>query len=214
MGNNFLLKFRKRKIDYRQAVDTFYMSKGIACICCNISGIDDIINRYSVSGYEMLNESLVSYIDSVMENIPIEVPAVIEFCGCSFTDKEKITIRDAVWNHYEMELGKAQKTRLLHFCRIAWFALFFILAAICVLSGKTGNVPRELLYVVFYFLGDRMIDYIVFGSREVEHSRIRCAQLVTMEVIFREKFIDEELSDEEVDAILKDIAENAKSTLI
>jgi hypothetical protein len=214
MKKNFLIKFSKRKVDYREAVDAFFMSKGIACICCSVSDISDVINPYCVPGYETLNDALVSYIDSVVQNIPIGVPVAIELCGGSFSDAEKEIIRDAVWNHYEMELGKAQKARLYNIIRICWFALFFILSLLLVLSDKTGDISRELIYVVFYFFGDRMIDYIVFDSNTFERDRIRYAQLVTMKVIFRDRFIDEELNDEEVDEILKDITLNARSTAI
>lgn len=214
MSREFLLKFNKRKVDYREAVDTFYMSKGIACICCNVSGIDDVINPYSVRGYEMLNESLVSYINSVIGNIPVGVPVALELCGGSFTEREKKTITDAVWNHYELELGKAQKVRTGHFIRIAWFVLFFVFAAIFIFSNRTTDTSKELMYVLFYFLGDRMIDYIVFGNRDVELNRIRAAQLVSMNVIFREEFIDDDLSDEEAERIKAAVTEHTKSTEI
>lgn len=214
MSKEYLRKFKNRKVDYKKAVDTFFMSKGIACICCNVTGIGDIINNYSVPGYEMLNESLISYINGVMGNIPNDVPAVIEFCGCSFSDEEKKTIENAVWNHYEIELGKAQKTRRLQFLRFLWFAIFFIVSLTLILMGKAGTAYSELLYILFYFFGDTVIAYLFYEKKGTETERIRFAQLVTMKVIFREQFLDRDFTDEEVREILKDISTNAESTEI
>lgn len=214
MSQEYLNKFRKRKVDYKKAVDTFFMSRGIACICCNVTGTGDIINNYSVPGYEMLNESLVSYINSVIGNIPTDVPAVIEFCGCKFTDEEKKTIENAVWNHYEIELGKALKTRRLQFLRFVWFALFFIVSLVLILMGKAGTAYSELMYILFYFFGDTVIGYLFYENRGIENERIRSAQLVTMKVIFREQFLDRDFTDEEVREILADVSTNAKSTEI
>lgn len=123
MSQEYRNKFRKRKVDYKKAVDTFFMSRGIACICCNVTGTGDIINNYSVPGYEMLNESLVSYINTV-------------------------------------------------------------------------------------------IGYLFYENRGIENERIRSAQLVTMKVIFRERFLDRDFTDEEVREILSDVTSNAESTEI
>ena len=49
-------RIRKMKIDYNRYVKDFYLEDGIAVISCNVSDYYDIIDRYSVEGYEWLNE--------------------------------------------------------------------------------------------------------------------------------------------------------------
>ena len=48
-----LFELRRGHLDYRIKRD--YVRNGIATIPCRISGYNDVINTYSVKGYETLN---------------------------------------------------------------------------------------------------------------------------------------------------------------
>ncbi|MBR2546489.1 MAG: hypothetical protein IKE93_10040, partial [Erysipelotrichaceae bacterium] len=81
--------FRKMKIDYYRYVKDFYLEDGLAYISCNVNDYNDIINPYSVEGYEWLNESFARFVESNAEYIPVEYPIVLEICGKNFSDQQK-----------------------------------------------------------------------------------------------------------------------------
>ena len=58
-----------------------YIENGLAFISCKVKSINDIVDRYSVDGYEWLDESFARYIESNAAYIPTEYPIVLEIIG-------------------------------------------------------------------------------------------------------------------------------------
>ncbi|MBR0131441.1 MAG: hypothetical protein IJM08_09075, partial [Firmicutes bacterium] len=51
-----LRQFSRKRVDVSKYIKDFYVENGLAYISCNVSGYYDIIDRYSVDGYEWLSE--------------------------------------------------------------------------------------------------------------------------------------------------------------
>ena len=88
---NNIKKFNKKKFNYNKYVKEFYVEKGIAHVYANVTSYDDIISRYSVKNYEVLNDDFINYLEQVTYYIPIVYPVVLSIEGCKFSlEEEKI----------------------------------------------------------------------------------------------------------------------------
>ena len=87
-----LKNLSKKSVDVGKFVKDFYVEKGLAYISCNVGGYNDIIDRYSVKGYEWLDESFARFIEENAIYIPPEYPIVLEICGVPFTDSPLFTL--------------------------------------------------------------------------------------------------------------------------
>ena len=58
-----LRKLSRKNVDLGKFVKDFYVEKGLAYISCNVSGYNDIIDRYSVKGYEWVEESFARFVE-------------------------------------------------------------------------------------------------------------------------------------------------------
>ena len=96
LRNDFRLYFLRKKVDYDKAVKYYFIDKDVAYITCKVSGLDDIISRYSVPGYELLSEDFSNYLERIMIHIPEKYPLVLEITGHQFTKDEQTRIEDAI----------------------------------------------------------------------------------------------------------------------
>ena len=69
-----LRKLSRKNVDLGKFVKDFYVEKGLAYISCNVSGYNDIIDRYSVKGYEWVEESFARFVEENAIYIPPEYP--------------------------------------------------------------------------------------------------------------------------------------------
>ncbi len=111
--------------------------------------IYDIVCHYSMEGYEVLSSAFTGFIDEVAPHLPKGYPAVLEIMGCDFTDKEKETIKRAIWNHYHIRLSGIKKADRSALVRMLWFAISFILSGILLflVDGNTENVLVQYAYL-------------------------------------------------------------------
>ena len=205
--------FTKRRFDIQTSINSFYVNNGIVELACRADSLNDIINPLSVPGYDYISDALKGYIDYAYELLPENMPVALNISGCEFSDHEKKRIKDAIWNYFEIELVKAQKSLWKHFFRIIWFALFFaVTVAVFLISRSHGHdLAIEFIYVVFYFLGDRLVEYLFLDGKDYRLDKRRLAQLSSMDVIFSPgEFNDRDLTDEEADRITENVIANAE----
>ena len=158
---NFLKLFEKRKsnLDYRLKRD--YIRNGIATLPCSISDYNDVISSYSVKGYETLNTDFVDYLKEAAEVTPPEYPLVLNIIGNCLSQEEKKTIEDVILDQFAYELGIVEKEEKKH--KRIFFGMFFGLIISGVLLWLTqvlAEEPRELFFILFWFMGETLCDYI------------------------------------------------------
>ena len=202
--------FLRKKVDYDKAVKFYFIEKDVAYITCKVSGLDDIVSHYSVPGYELLNEDFSNYLDRIMKHIPEKYPLVLEITGHQFTKDEQTRIEDAIWTEYELQFGAVQQKQRSGIIRGIWFAIFLGLSAVLLLNTK--QMLYELVYILFWFFGDRLIEYLILDEFNITREKMHYAQILSMKVVFTDNYSDEDISDNEADSyrgeVIKNIMDN------
>ncbi len=214
MGSSFFSSFRKdfrlyflrKRVDYEKAVKYYFIEKDVAYIACKVSGLDDIVSHYSVPGYELLNEDFCNYLERIMIHIPEKYPLVLEITGHQFTKDEQTRIEDAIWTQFELQFGAVQKKQRSGIIRAVWFVIFLALSAFLLLN--TRQMLYEMVYILFWFFGDRLIEYLILDEFAISREKMHYAQILSMKVIFTDKYSDEDISDNDADSYRGDIIKN------
>ena len=100
--------FSRKSIDPNKFIKEIYVENGLAYISCNVEGYYDVIDRYSVNGYEWLNQSFTRFIEENAVTIPVTYPIVLEICGYGFTEEEKDIIEGTVADYYALKMADVQ----------------------------------------------------------------------------------------------------------
>lgn len=217
MGKDFDRYFRRKHVDSNAAIEYLLVNNGITHLAYKSEGIHDVISPHSVKGYEYLADEMAGYLEFVEPIIPENMPVVLEITGHEFSDEEQRSIEKAVLNHFLIKTVAVQRDRGNLFWRIGWFALFlagfsFVMFYQGGLTGSIGqgSIGREFMYVLFYFLGDRLIDYSTLGQREVKKRKTKLSQIATMKVVFTKEPLGD-LTDEQARKVCRDVIRNATS---
>ena len=150
---NRLFESRKAHLDYRIKRD--YISNGIATIPCQISSYSDVISVYSVKGYETLNPDFADYVKSAADVTPPEYPLVLNIIGDRLSEHEKTTIEETIRDEFAYDLGIVEKEEKRH--RQIFSGMFIgliLLTIILCITQTLAEEPRELIFIMFYFMGD------------------------------------------------------------
>lgn len=206
-----LTKFRKKSVDVAKFVKDFYVDNGLAYIACNVEEYGDIIDRYSVEGYEWLSESFARFVEENANYVPPEYPIVLEICGCRFRRAQRECIEATIADYYALKLGDVQmslegnrrKTLFL-----LGMGLFF--AVVVYMVSMFPSLPRPILeapFVLFWFCLWDAAETVVIERRDLVEEKLAAAQLASVKVAFREAFEDIPATPEEEEKILEEIFE-------
>ena len=216
MEKEFQLDFGSKRVNVEETVSNFFINNGVAHIACNVSGLDDVLNRYGVQGYETLNNELSDYIEGIVPLIGKKTPIVIEITGHDFSEEEQGKIEAAFWNHFELRAAIARKEQKALIVRIIWFAVCF-LSVYLVLN----NVPafangglNDIGFILLWFFGDRMVDYLLLQNKGTKEVFVRYAQLESVKLIFTSHYEDKVFTDQEANMLCDEVESNIESTEI
>lgn len=204
-----LLKFKRKSVDVAKFVKDLYVENGMAYISCNAEKYNDIINKHSVEGYEWPNGHFIEFVNDNAQFVPTEYPIILEICGCEFSKKQQECIEATLSDYYALQLGNAQLDlqRNTREC-IVLFALgiLAILGIVFGIQGTLGSV-WELFLVLLWFLIWEFLDTFVFERSEYLEAKLEAAQMASMKVTFKKKFVDNPVKPEEEEQILQEIFE-------
>ena len=209
----FELDFSRKRVDVEGTLRDFFINNGIAHIACNVSGLDDVVHRYAVQGYETLNPELADYIEGFIPLIGRKTPVVIEITGHDFSDAEKERIEAAFWNHFELRAAIAKKERQALAIQIIWFAICFLgiwLVLNRIPAFKSGGL-NDIGFILLWFFGDRMVDYLLLGNYGSRQEYARYSQLETVKVIFSSRYEDKVFSDTEAEHLKDAVQSNIEN---
>lgn len=210
-----IITFSKKKINYDKKIREFYLEDGIAYISCNVKNYYDIIDHYSVQGYEWLNSDFAHYIDDNANNIPVEYPILLEICGCSFTEEEQETIERTIKQYYLMKLGEAQDEfdamrHNWHRLLIGSIAFFLVDVATYEIWNIWGTnaflqaIP-DVVQVVFWFFLWTAADFIFLQIPDAREQKTYSAQLSSVQIVFKKKFLDEPVDEATKEQIIEEV---------
>lgn len=202
--------FKKMKVDYYRYVKDFYLEDGLAYISCNVNDYYDVIDPYSVDGYEWLNESFARFVESNAEYIPVEYPIVLEICGRDFTDEQKKTINETIHDYYELKLGDKQMDLQNNTRKTLTFLILgmIVTAIMFIIQMRTpDNFVNEMIVILVWFFIWELCGMIFFDRNDLKEEKMAAAQLATITVKYKVRFIETALSEKEKEKIYERIEE-------
>ena len=207
-----LFEKRKGRLEARVARD--YIRNGVVSIPCNVVGYDDVISTYSVEGCETLNPDFVEYVKTTAEVTPEEYPIVLEVIGGGLSQKEKEVIDRIVEDDFAYELGMVEKEERRH-TRVFIFMLVILVLVGGFLTFAQGlsEIPRELVFVVFWFAADTLCDYILLTGHDLRRDRRLAGRLASIKVVFSERYEDAGYTQGDVDRLYSKIERDVGETV-
>lgn len=207
-----LFESRKGQMDYLLHRD--YIDNGIATFPVKISSYYDVINSFSVRQYETLNSDFKDLIELSAGVIPPDCPIVVNIIEDCLTEEERKIIVATIREYYAYNLGMVEKDLRRHTKRFIIMTVGLVLSSILLwLSEGLGEISRELFFVLFWFMGDTLCDYILLTGHDLRRDRRAAGQLASIKVTFSKSFDDSDYTKEEVDKLHSDIEKDVKETL-
>lgn len=207
-----LFESRKGHLDYR--INRDYIRNGIATIPCRISDYYDVISRYSVKGNETLNPEFVDYVKTTAGVTPPECPIVLNVIGDCLLQEEKTKIDEIIRDDFAYDLGIVEKRNKRH-TRIFIIFLAVLIAAgfLLWISKPLADVPRELIFIVFWFMGETICDYVFLTGHELRQDRRLAGRLASIKVVFSENYEEPEYTKSDVEKIYSEIEKDVNKTI-
>ena len=215
MSNRNIIKlFESRSVDIDDRVKRDYASNGIVTLPCQISDYNDVISTYSVKGYETLNTEFSDYIKTSVEFAPPEYPIVLNIIGDCLSQEEKKTISDTIQDTFAYELGMVEKEEKRHTEVFILMMVGLILTVILLYLTRTmDDEPRELIFVMFYFTGDTLCDYILLTGHDLRHNRRMAGRLASIKVVFSDKYEEPNYTESDVDRLYSEIEKDVRESM-
>ena len=207
-----LFEARKANLDYR--VNRDFIRNGIATIPCRITHYNDVISRYSVKGYESLNPEFVDYIKSTADVTPSECPLVLNIIGDCLSQEEKKTIHEIIRDDFAYELGMVEKDVKRHARTFVFmFVALVVLGAALWLTKSLFDEARELIFILFWFMGDTLCDYIFLSGYDLRRGRRLAGRLASIKVVFSDHFEDPHYTEKDVERIYSEIEQDVNESI-
>ena len=206
-----LFESRKGQMDERLHRD--FINNGIATFPVKISSYDEVVHPNSVRRYETLNPDFADLIELAAGVLPPEYPIVLNIIEDCLTQEERKTIVAVIEEYYAYTLGLVEKDLKRHTKRFVFMTVGLVLSAFLLwLSEGLEEISRELFFVLFWFMGDTLCDYILLTGSDLRRDRRAAGQLASIKVIFSKSFDESDYTKEEVDKLYSDIEKDIKGT--
>lgn len=207
-----LFESRKGHLDAR--VHKEFVSNGIATIPCRITGLYDVISPFSVKRYETLNPDFAEYLKTFASVVPDEYPLVLEIVEDCLTAEDRKNIEETIADYYAYNLGFVEKEEKRHTKIFIFMTIGLILSGILLwFTQMLEEVPRELFFVLFWFMGDTICDYVFLTGHDLRKDRRLAGRLASIKVKFVKNFDESDYTNHEVDELYSEIEKDVKETL-
>lgn len=207
-----LFESRKGNLDHRLKQD--YVRNGIVTLPCQISDYNDVISTYSVKGYEELNTEFSDYIKTAAEYAPPECPLVLNIIGDCLSQDEKKTITETIQETFAYELGAVEKEENRHTKVFILMMVGLILTVILLYLTRTlDDEPRELIFIMFYFTGETLCDYILLTGHDLRRDRRMAGRLASIKVVFSDKYEEPNYTESDIDKLYSEIEKDVRESM-
>lgn len=207
-----LFESRKGQLEYLLNRD--FINNGIATFPCKISSFYDVINPLSIRRYETPNPDFTDYIESGASVLPPDCPIVLNIIEDCLTEEERKIIVATIREYYAYKLGMVEKDVKRHTKRFVFMTVGLVVSAFLLwISEGLDDISRELFFVLFWFIGDTLCDYILLTGHDLRRDRRAAGQLASIQVTFSKSFDESDYTKEEVDKLYSDIEKNVQETL-
>ena len=207
-----LFESRKGRMDY--LLDRDFINNGIATFPVKISSYYDVIHPLSVRRYETLNPDFKDLVELGAGVLPPECPIVMNIIEDCLTEEERKTIVATIREYYAYKLGVVENEEKRHNKRFIFMTVGLVLSAFLLwLSEGLDEISRELFFILFWFVGDTLCDYILLTGHDLRHDRRAAGRLASIKVNFSKSFDKSGYTKEEVDKLYADIEKDVKGTV-
>ncbi len=214
IGRNILKLFESRRSHLDSRVKRDYIRNGIATIPCRVSDYSDVISTYSVKGFETLNPDFSEYLKSTAEVTPAECPLVLNIIGDCLSQEQKTTIKEIIRDDFAYDLGMVEKEEKLHTQTFLLMLIGMIVSGTLLwLTHTLADEPRELIYILFWFAGDTLCDYIFLTGHDMRQNRRLAGRLASIKVIFSECYREPDYTEQDVDQLYSEIEKDVNETI-
>ena len=207
-----LFESRKGNLDVHLNRD--YVQNGIITIPYRISSYDDIISQYSIKGYETLNLGFADKLKTEVEFVPPEFPIVLNIIGGGLSQAEKKIIVDTILDTFAYELGMVEKEEKRHIKVFILMTIGLILSGILLYyTHSLAEEPREMLFIMYWFIGYTICDYIFLTGRDLRMQRWMAGRIASVKVVFSEQFEDPNYTETDVDNLYSEIEKDVQESI-
>lgn len=209
---NDLFESRKGQLDYLLNRD--FINNGIATFPCKITSYYDIINPLSIRRFETLNQDFADFLELGAGVVPTECPIVLNIVEDCLTEEERMIIEITIREYFSYKLGVVEKEEKRHRRRFLIMSIgLFVSSLLLWLSEGLDEISRELFFIIFWFMGDTLCDYILLTGHDLRRDRKLAGRLASIKVIFSDSFKKPEYTKEEAEKIYSEIEKDIKNTM-
>lgn len=206
--------FESRKGQMDHLLNRDFINNGIATIPVKISSYYDIIHPLSIRRYETLNRDFVEIVELAASVMPPESPIVLNIIEDCLTEEERKIIVETLREYYAYNLGLVEKEEKRHTKRFLIMTIGLVIASFLLwLSEGLDEISRELFFVLFWFMGDTLCDYILLTGHDLRRDRRAAGQLASIKVTFSKSFDESDYTKDEVDMLYSDIAKDVNESI-
>lgn len=207
-----LFESRKGRMDDLLRRD--FINNGIATFPCKISSYYDIINPLSIRRYETPNLDFTDFIETGAQVLPPDCPIVLNIIEDCLTEEERKIVVATIREYYSYKLGVVENEEKRHTKRFLIMSVGLVLSGFLLwLSEGLDEISRELFFILFWFMGDTLCDYILLTGHDLRMDRRKAGQLASIQVTFSKSFDESDYTKEEVDKLYADIEKDVKGTI-
>ena len=207
-----LFESRSGNLENRLRKD--YIQNGVVTIPCRVSDYNDVISNYSVKGFETLNQEFVDFIKRTDEVIPPEYPVVLNIISDTLSTEEKKAIKETIEDHFAYELGVVENHQKRHTRTFILMLIGMVLSGILLWLTRTlEEESRELFFVLFWFLGDTLCDYIFLTGHDLRHDRRLAGCLASVKIVFSDDFEKPNYTDTNREKLYSEIEKDVEETI-
>ena len=206
--------FESRKGNLDSLVKRDFVSNGIGTIPMRVTDYYQVINTYSIKGCETLDFDFVEMLNLGASVMPEECPLVLNSVEDVLSDEERKTITETIQDYYAYQLGIVEKKVKRHVERFILMSVGLVLTAgLLWISQGLSEVPREIFFILFWFFGDALFDYLLLTGHDLREEKRLAGRLASIKVEFSKTFDNSDYTDKEVNDLYSEIEKDVKQTL-
>lgn len=182
-------EFYNKKSHLESRLKKDLIRDGIAYLPCKVSGIDDILSKFSTESIMAVDSEFTDALLNTVDCIPQEYPLVLEIHGPKFTEKEKEMITETIISDADYMLGKTEAENR-HHRRVFWGMVAGTVGSgilLGVIKQFIDEVPLEFFYVLFWLFADALVRYLFIEHGDYKNDKIRAGRIASMKVEFVEE---------------------------
>ena len=208
---DFTRLFDRKKSHLDSRIKRDYVKNGVATIFCQISDYHDVITAYSVKNHETVNLDFIEYVRGAAAVIPEKCPLVLNIIEDCLSKEEQETIRQVIRDDFAYDFGMAEQEENRQWHIFIFMVIGMIIAGILLwLTETLDEVPREVFFVLFWFAGDRMFEYMFLTGHELRQEKRLAGRLASIKVIFSKTYEEPNYTEQELDKLYTEIAQTGR----